>query len=333
MKTIAILLSLVCSAPSILHAQSRHVLQIKDLGFTLDEKPFYYTGVSFFNAIYNPTFNKSDESREAWLDKLKAHGINVIRVWGQWDNKRGFVDTCPTCTLYESDGDLRTQHLNTLKKIIEAADQKEMVVLFVLFQRESWNENIRLTDEASDKAVRSLTEELKRYGNLVFQIWNEFDNRTLVYLNIIKQADPTRIVTNSPGYAGILGSPQENAALDFLSPHTTRRDDLHWEIAPKEIAYLIEKYRKPVVDDEPARRGTPKFGGPKNPTSPYDHVLRIHNVWKTGGHVIYHHDMFQTGYGSDAIPPNGIPDPDFSAYHKVVFDFLADKERYLRNIR
>jgi len=140
-------------------------------------------------------------------------------------------------------------------------------------------------------------------------------------------------VTNSPGYGGVLGKHQENAALDYLSPHTTRREDQQWEIAPKEIAYLMELFRKPVVDDEPARRGTPKFGGPKNPTSPFDHILRIYNVWKVGGYVIYHHDMFQLGYGSDSVPPSGIPDPDFSPYHKVVFDFLADKERYLRPIR
>ena len=118
--------------------------------------------------------------------------------------------------------------------------------------------------------------------------------------------------------------------MDFLSPHTSRHDDRQWEIAPKEIAYLIERYQKPVVDDEPARRGTPKFGGPKNPTSPYDHILRIYKVWEAGGYVIYHHDMFQTGYGTDAIPPSGIPDPDFSDYHKAVFAFLALKERYIR---
>jgi hypothetical protein len=117
--------------------------------------------------------------------------------------------------------------------------------------------------------------------------------------------------------------------MDFLSPHTSRRDDLQWEISPKEIAYLLQLYQKPVVDDEPARKGTPKYGGPKKPTTPYDHILRIYNVWKAGGYVIYHHDMFQTGYGSDAVPPSGIPDPDFSPYHKIVFDFLAHKERYL----
>lgn len=313
----------------VVSAQSKNTIEVKDLGFTLNGKPFLYTGISFFNAIYNPTFNKNNESRKMWLKKFRDNGINVIRIWGQWDNGRGFVDTCPTCTLYENDGRLRAQYLNNLKEIIAAADELDMVVLFVLFQRESWDENIRLTDEASDKAVRSLTAALKPYRNVVFQIWNEFDHRAVEYLKIIKANDPRRLVTNSPGWGGVLGSIEENTAMDFLSPHTSRHDDQQWEIAPKEIAYLLERYQKPVVDDEPVRRGTPKFGGPKNPTSPYDHILRIYKVWEAGGHVVYHHDMFQTGYGTDAIPPSGIPDPDFSGYHKAVFEFLALKERYI----
>jgi Cellulase (glycosyl hydrolase family 5) len=333
MKKIIIILFLLFCFPFILHAQSKHTLEIKGRSFTLDGQPFFYTGISFFNAIYNPTFNESDESRKMWLNKLKSNGINVIRVWAQWDTERGLIDTCPTCSLYEKDGRLRPQHVNTLRKIIQVADELQMVVLFVLFQRENWDDNIRLSDEASDKVVRALTADLKPYRNLVFQIWNEFDNRTLAYMKIIKDSDPTRLVTNSPGYGGFLGRGEENAALDFLSPHTSRRDDLQWEIAPKEIAYLLTLYQKPVVDDEPARRGTPKFGGPKKPTSPFDHILRIYNIWKAGGHVIYHHDMFQTGYGSEAIPPSGIPDPDFSPYHRVVFDFLALKERYILPIK
>jgi hypothetical protein len=330
MRPTIIIITLFVFVPVVGLPQSKNTIAVKDLGFTMDGQPFQYTGVSFFNAIYNPTFNSSDEARRTWLNKFKSSGINVIRVWAQWDTQRGLIDTCPTCSLYEKDGSIRQQHLTTLKKIITIADELDMVVLFVLFSRENWDDNMRLSDQASDNGVRKLAEELKPYRSVVFQIWNEFDNRTLDYLKIIKNVDPARLVTNSPGYAGVLGSYQENAALDFLSPHTTRRDDLQWEIAPKEIAYLQSLFRKPVVDDEPARRGTPKFGGPKNPTTPYDHILRIYNVWKVGGYVIYHHDMFQTGYGSEAIPPSGIPDPEFSPYHKVVFDFLANKERYLK---
>ena len=330
---LTLLLFLLTAFPFFTQAQSTNVIKVKDLGFTLNGERFDYTGVSFFNAIYNRNFNKDDASRKMWLNKLKSSGINVVRIWGQWDNKRGFIDTCPTCTLYENDGSLRVQHLQTLKSIIQSADELQIVVLFVLFQRESWEDNNRLSDGASDRAVKAVTDELKPYRNVIFQIWNEFDNRTLDYVKIIKASDPQRLVTNSPGYAGFLGKGEENEVLDFLSPHTTRQDDLHWEIAPKEIAYLLEKYQKPVVDDEPARRGTPKFGGPKTPTSPYDHILHIYNIWKAGGHVIYHHDMFQTGYGTDAIPPSGVPDPEFSPYHKVVFDFLANRDRYVSRIR
>lgn len=328
MKKPVIILLLLAILPLNLPAQSKHTLAVKETRFTLNGEPFFYTGLSFFNAIYNPTFNASEASRQQWLSKLKAHGINVIRIWGQWDNTRGFVDTCPTCTLYEPDGSLQPQHLTTLKNIIRSADEQGMVVLFVLFQRESWNEDIRLPDEASDRAVETLALELKPYRNVVFQIWNEFDHRTIDYLKIIKAADPARLVTNSPGYGGFLGSQEENQSLDFLSPHTSRNDDRHWEIAPREIAYLLEKYQKPVVDDEPARKGTAKFGGPKSATSPFDHILRIYNVWKAGGYAIYHHDMFQTGYGSEAVPPSGIPDPELNPYHQTVFDFLAKKERY-----
>ena len=46
------------------------------------------------------------------------------------------------------------------------------------------------------------------------------------------------------------------------------------------------------------------------------------------GYVTYHHDMFQTGYGSKAVPPTGIPDPEFSPYHRQVFEFLKERKRY-----
>jgi hypothetical protein len=247
--------------------------------------------------------------------------------------RRGFIDSGEGKTIFKKDGTIKPEQLNTIKAILQDADEKEMVILLVIFSRESWNENLRLSDQASDRGVSILAKELQPYGNLVFQIWNEFDYRTVEYYQKIKEADPQRIVTNSPGYAGVLGSVNENVTLDFLSPHTSRKTDRHWEIAPKEIAYLLEKYKKPVVDDEPARKGTPKFGGPTSENFPMDHILRIYNVWKAGGYVIYHHDMFQTGYGSDAVPPSGIPVPGFSEYHDEVFDFLKSKKRILKLIK
>jgi len=314
-------------------SQEKNVLSVKGTGFEMNGESFEYTGISLFNAIYNPEFNRNSESRREYLRKFRETGINVLRIWCQWDNARGFVDGGQGKTLYKEDGSLKPEMILTLKGIISDADNEGMVILLVLFSRESWNENLRLTDEASNHAVEELTKTFMPYRNLVFQIWNEFDYRTVDYVKIIRQVDANRLITNSPGYAGVLGSSEENRALDFLSPHTTRDDFRHWEVAAKEIEYLMTKYRKPVVDDEPARKGTPKFGGPKSPTQPEDHILHIYNVWKVGGYAIYHHDMFQTGYGSEAVPTNGIPLPGFSPYHDRVFDFLKNKKRYLNLIR
>jgi hypothetical protein len=130
-----------------------------------------------------------------------------------------------------------------------------------------------------------------------------------------------------------MGKDEHNRVLDYLTPHTTRQsgapEGKTWLVAPREIRSLIEKYRKPVVDDEPGRNGTNQFGGPREKTHPQDHVIHTWEIWKAGGYATYHHDMFQLGYGSSSVPPSGIPDPEFSPYHRVVFEFLALRERYM----
>jgi hypothetical protein len=307
-----------------------HTLTVSGTRFMLDGEPFPYTGISFFNAIYNPTFNRDSGTRREWLGKFQRYGINVLRVWCQWDNKRPFVDGGPASTLYEPDGRLRAAPLATLKAIISDADAMGMVVLVTLFARESWNDQIRLSPEAMDRAATAVARELKPQRNVVLQVWNEFSERVVEVTKVIRAMDPQRLVTNAPGYAGELGDQAQNRALDFLSPHTSRQNaGLTWDIAPKEIAYLLARYNKPVVDDEPARNGTSNFGGPKEPTSPFDQIVQIQRVWAAGGYIIYHHDMFQTGYGTPPIPPSGIPDPEYSPYHRQVLEFIAKRERYM----
>lgn len=306
------------------------VLEIKGTRFTLNQQPFDFTGLSFFNALYNPDFNSGESIQMAWLKKLNSYGITVIRVWAEWNNDLKFIDTCDSCTIYNKEGSLRPFYISRLKILLNATASMNMVVELVLFSSESKNK--KLSDEAADKAVKKITIELKPYRNMVFQIWNEYDYRTVDYFKLIKESDPARIVSNSPGGGGSLGSDAENEMLDFLSPHTTRQGK-HWEKAAEEIKGLIKRFNKPVVDDEPARNGTREsewLGGPKDETSPYDHVLHIYNVREAGGYVVYHHDMFQTGYGSKPIPNNGIPDPEFNPYHKAVFDFLREKKYLIK---
>ena len=209
-------------------------LTISGTRFQLDGRPFPYTGVSFFNAIYNTNFNASSEKRTVWLKKFQSYGINVLRVWCQWDNARGFVDASPTSTLYQQDGSLPAQHLATVKEILRDCDAQGMVVELVLFAQESWRENIRLAPEAERKAVETLARELKPFRNVTFQIWNEHDDeRVIPLVRLIKSIDPKRLVSNSPGYAGDLGKDEENRELDYLTPHTSRqnRAGRHWEVA------------------------------------------------------------------------------------------------------
>ena len=308
------------------------MLGIRGTQFTLDGAHFEFTGVSFFNAIYNPEFHQSDEIRRAWLRKFRRYGVNVLRVWAQWDNRRGFVDTCPDCTLYEAGGALRAAPLSRLKQLLDSCAAEGMVVQLTLFTRESWLDEIRLSDADMERAAATLAVELKPWRNAAFQVWNEFSHHTAAIARAIKSADPQRLVTSSPGVAGVLAGPAEETALmDYLTPHTSRQNaGPPWEIAPAEIRYLIARYGKPVVDDEPARNGTAQFGGPRGETHPEDHILQIQRVREAGGYVIYHHDMFQTGRGSPAVPPSGIPDPEFSPYHRRVFEFLALGSRYIR---
>ncbi len=322
---IILCLSLIPSAA----AQTKNEIAVSGTSFMLDGSPFPYTGISFFNAIYNPTFNRNSAERTKWLEKFRRYGINVLRVWAQWDSRRGYADTCAECTLYLPDGRLRGEHITRLKEIASDADKLGMVIELALFSQESWHAGIRLGAQESDSAVAALTKELLPHRNITIQIWNEFSERVLDHLKTVKGVDPKRLVSNSPGVSGVIGDERQDSALDYLTPHTVRQNaGRHWEIAPQEIAYLLKRYNKPVIDDEPARNGTRSFGGPKEGSYPFDQILQIYQVWQLGAYITYHHDMFQTGYGTPAVPSHGIPDPEHNPYHRTILEFIAQRERY-----
>jgi hypothetical protein len=319
-----IFLLLVCAG-----SLAAHEITVSGTRFLYDGKPFPYTGISFFNAIYNPAFNKTSEDRLRWLRQFEKYGINVLRIWAQWDSKRGFVDTCPECSLYFPDGALRTGNVARLKQILTDADREGMAVELTLFSQESWHDGIKLGKAEADRAVAGLTRELAPFRNVTFQVWNEFSERVTDHVKIVRANDAKRLVTNSPGGAGILGDTVQLNALDYLSPHTSRqKSGKNWVVGPAEIRYLLARYRKPVVDDEPARNGTPQFGGPPEQTFPFDHIIQIWEVWKAGAYITYHHDMFQMGKGAPSVPPHGVPDPEFNPYHRTVLEFIAQRNRY-----
>ena len=39
--------------------------------------------------------------------------------------------------------------------------------------------------------------------------------------------------------------------------------------------------------------------------------------------------MFRTGNSTPAVPLSGLPDPEFSPYHRQVFEFLKGRDNYM----
>ena len=80
--------------------------------------------------------------------------------------------------------------------------------------------------------------------------------------------------------------------MDLLTPHTVRRsaEVPFYEKGPEQIRMLIERFGKPVVDDEPARSGPRQFGGIEGGTQPEWHITAIERVRAAGGYPIYHHE-------------------------------------------
>jgi hypothetical protein len=298
------------------------VLQIDGTRLILDGEQFYFQGLSFFNAIYNPSFNHSAGERLRWLQTFREHGVNALRVWCQWDfgPSHSFVDVAPEHTVYLSDGQIDSAHFWTLAEIIEAADNLGMIIEVTLFSHEK---QPNLPVPIQQRAAGDMARRLRPFRNVILQIWNEDSTEVARLHRAIKGEDPDRIVTNSPGFSSDLGDDAQNRLLDLLTPHTARRSaEPFWEVAPRQIGSLLTRYGKPVIDDEPARTGTVRHGGIEGGTKPEQHIAQIQRVREVGGYHTYHHDMFQNGYGHPATPPAGLPDPDFSPFHHQVFDFL-----------
>jgi hypothetical protein len=304
-------------------ASTTRTLGVDGTRLTLDGAPFPLTGVSFFNALYNPTFNRDRQERERWLRVFRDWGVNTLRVWCQWDYAppRTFVDVAPEHSMYRDDGTVRDERFAVLVELIEAVDALGMVLEVTLFSHEK---EPNLAPAALERGARQMAERLRPYRNLIVQLWNEDSTEWRRLFEAVKGADRERLVTSSPGFANVLGDDEQNQAYDLLSPHTIRRspDARFWEVAPRQIASLIERFAKPVLDDEPARNGPVQFGGIEGGTRPEWHVEQIERVRAAGGYPIYHHDMFQYGYGAPTTPPSGIPEPDWSPFHRQVFAYL-----------
>ena len=54
-------------------------------------------------------------------EKFQKYGINVLRIFSQWDQKNPWVDVCPECSSFQRDGTLREKNIARLKEILADA--------------------------------------------------------------------------------------------------------------------------------------------------------------------------------------------------------------------
>ena len=81
-----------------------------------------------------------------------------------------------------------------LKDLLAAADKQGMVIELALFSH-----YMVYPVETRNEYIRLITDELRPYRNVFFEIWNEYCESVVDHTRLIKWMDPLRLVANSPG--------------------------------------------------------------------------------------------------------------------------------------
>ncbi len=230
-------------------------LGIDGVRFTVDRKPTFLLGISYYGALgASPEVLKSD------LDNMKRLGFNWIRVWAVWsgyDNDVSVVD---------ADGYVREPYLDRLAALLADCNARGMIV-DVTFTR---GKPQLATAEAYLRAVRAVAERLKTFRNSYFDLANEHDIRDARYVGIdelrtlrdaVKRIDPGRLVTASDGDLDDDGLRRHlvAAGLDFIAPHRARDAGSaeRTESITRQCLAVMKQigHLAPIQYQEPFRRG------------------------------------------------------------------------------
>lgn len=118
--------------------------------------------------------SQSDELTDhliAQLDDYRRYGINTIDVFFQ-GSSGGFGDP-----FLKNGKQIQKDHLERMKRIIEACESRGMVVVVGIFYQRTMadHDDVRKIEDAQgvENAVRSVARFLRRYGNVILNIANE----------------------------------------------------------------------------------------------------------------------------------------------------------------
>jgi hypothetical protein len=239
------------------------VLGVDGARFTLNGKPTFLLGVSYYGALGAP-----EEFVRRDLDDLQRYGFNWLRVWATWESFGEDVSAV------DSRGQPRRPYMDRLKRLVAECDRRGFVV-DVTLARGAVTDGPpaagRLPDfQSHQRAVESVVNALRQHRN--WYLANERDVRDDRYVppdelktlrDLMRRLDPPRLVTASYGGHdlddGDLRDGLLTAELDFLSPHRPRHSDspAETEARTRECLARMKQIGRvvPIHYQEPFRRG------------------------------------------------------------------------------
>ncbi len=262
MKRAIFLLAILSAA---LGAKAATELGIKDKKFTVNGKPTFLLGISYYGAL-----GASEDFILKDFDDMQKFGFNWFRLWATWgafDNEVSAVDP---------QGNPREPYLTKLKWLIEGCDRRGIIVDVTLSRGNSVTGPVRLqSPEALRRAAKTIVTALKPYRNWYLDMGNERNIRDRRFVStdelaelrkFIKGIDPDRLVTASfvrDIKKDELKTILLDARVDFLAPHRPRHSKSAGQTAAQTKKYfeMMKELGRtvPVHYQEPFRRGfTPK---------------------------------------------------------------------------
>jgi hypothetical protein len=314
--------ALVCVAGFALPASATD-LKIEDAKFTIDGKPTFLLGISYYGAL-----GASPETIQRDLDDMQKLGFNWIRVWATWSGFQNDVSAV------DGEGRPRKAYLAALQRLVGECDRRGMIVDVTLSRGNGVAGSPRLQGLAAHRrAVETLVAALKDRRNWYLDLGNERNirDRRFVPLDDLRQLrdaakhiDPQRLITAS--HAGDLSQQDIKEYLgtvraDFLSPHGGRNPRI-----PKQVESQARQYAAwvkehgpavPIHYQEPFRRGFTKGWEP----SAEDFLTAALGARK-GGAAGW---CFHNGDQRDA--PDGRPRRSFDLREKRLFEQLDGVEQ------
>jgi hypothetical protein len=236
-------------------------LGIQDSRFTLNGKPTFLLGVSYYGGL-----GATQEFVRRDLDDLARRGFNWLRVWATWNAFGEDVSAVDPA------GAPREQYLERLKWLVAECDRRGIVVDVTLNRGKGSTAGSVADFSGHEQAVETLVRALKDHRNWYLDLANERDVRDARYVPpeelkqlraLVTRLDHGRLVTASFGGhdldEGDIREALVTIGLDFLAPHRPREADSPAQTAAKTretLANIKSLGRQaPVHFQEPFRRG------------------------------------------------------------------------------